>query len=72
VGRFFRRFASVDVGTAFPHEIEPFQKTVLVRYTDDNSLRIVFRVGWQVSNPMNYQQGTEASRYPAAVLRQAA
>jgi HK97 family phage major capsid protein len=36
------------------------------------ALRIVFRCGWQVSNPMNYQQGTEANRYPAAVLRQAA
>lgn len=36
------------------------------------ALRIVFRCGWQVSNPMNYQQATEASRYPAAVLRQAA
>jgi HK97 family phage major capsid protein len=39
---------------------------------DMAALRVVFRVGWQVSNPMNYQQGTEASRYPAAVLRQAA
>ena len=30
--------------------------------------RIVFRVGWQVANPLNYTQGTEANRYPAAVL----
>lgn len=30
--------------------------------------RIVFRVGWQVANPLNYTQGTEADRYPAAVL----
>lgn len=48
----------------------------LVQYNlmqqDMTAIRIVFRVGWQVSNPMNYQQGTEASRYPAAVLRQAA
>jgi hypothetical protein len=28
---------------------------------DMAALRVVFRVGWQVSNPMNYQQGTEAS-----------
>lgn len=31
--------------------------------------RIVFRVGWQVSNPINYTQQTEASRYPAAVMK---
>jgi HK97 family phage major capsid protein len=31
--------------------------------------RIVFRVGWQVANPLNYSQPAEASRYPAAVLR---
>lgn len=31
--------------------------------------RIVFRMGWQVSNPLNYTQQTEASRYPAAILR---
>ena len=30
--------------------------------------RIVFRVGWAVANPINYQEGTEANRYPAAVL----
>ena len=30
--------------------------------------RIVFRVGWQVNNPINHTQGTEANRYPAAVL----
>lgn len=35
---------------------------------DMTAIRIVFRVGWQVSNPLNYQQATEASRYPAAVL----
>lgn len=33
------------------------------------ALRVVFRAGWQVSNPINYQQETEASRYPFAVLR---
>ncbi|MBA2504819.1 MAG: phage major capsid protein [Thermoleophilaceae bacterium] len=31
--------------------------------------RFVFRVGWQVSNAINYDQATEASRFPAAVLR---
>lgn len=35
---------------------------------DMTAIRIVFRVGWQVSNPLNYQQGVEANRYPAAVL----
>ncbi len=33
------------------------------------ALRLVFRAGWQVSNPINYQEGVEASRYPFAVLR---
>jgi len=36
---------------------------------DMSAIRIVFRVGWQVSNPMNYQEAVEANRYPAAVLR---
>lgn len=36
---------------------------------DLTALRVVFRAGWQVSNPINYQQTTEGSRYPAAVLR---
>lgn len=36
---------------------------------DMSAIRVVFRAGWQVSNPLNYQQLTEASRYPAAVLR---
>lgn len=34
------------------------------------ALRVVFRVGWQVSNTLNYEQPTEGSRYPAAVLTQ--
>jgi HK97 family phage major capsid protein len=38
---------------------------------DMTAFRIVFRVGWQVSNPLNYSQGTEANRYPAAVLKNA-
>lgn len=33
------------------------------------ALRLVFRCGWQVSNPINYQEGVEANRYPFAVLR---
>ncbi len=33
------------------------------------AMRLVFRVGWAVSNPINYQQGVEASRYPFAILR---
>jgi HK97 family phage major capsid protein len=35
---------------------------------DMSAVRIVFRVGWVVSNPINYSQGTEASRYPFAAL----
>ncbi len=35
---------------------------------DMTLFRVVFRVGWQVSNPPNYQEETEADRYPAAVL----
>ncbi|HVL24741.1 MAG TPA: phage major capsid protein [Thermomicrobiales bacterium] len=31
--------------------------------------RIVFRAGWAVNNPINYDQATEASRYPAGVMR---
>lgn len=32
------------------------------------ALRVVFRMGWQVANPINYDQATEGSRYPAAVM----
>lgn len=31
--------------------------------------RLVFRAGWEVANPINYLQQTEANRYPFAVLR---
>jgi HK97 family phage major capsid protein len=33
------------------------------------AMRLVFRAGYAVSNPINYQQGTEGSRFPFAVLR---
>lgn len=33
------------------------------------AMRLVFRCGYAVSNPVNYQQGIEASRYPFAVLQ---
>jgi HK97 family phage major capsid protein len=33
------------------------------------ALRVTFRVGVAVANPINYQQGTEANRYPFGVLR---
>ena len=33
------------------------------------AMRVTFRVGWQAANTINYDQGTEASRYPAGVLR---
>lgn len=36
---------------------------------DMTAFRVVFRVGWQVSNPLNHSQGTEANRYPATVLQ---
>ncbi len=36
---------------------------------DMSALRVTFRVGWQVANPMTREQGVEANRYPAAVLR---
>lgn len=36
---------------------------------DMTAVRLTFRVGWQVSNPINNEQAVEASRYPAAVLK---
>lgn len=36
------------------------------------ALRVTFRAGWQVANPINYQNPTEGTRYPAAVLEYAA
>lgn len=37
------------------------------------ALRITFRAGWQVANPINYDKsGAEAERYPAGVLESAA
>lgn len=36
---------------------------------DMSALRVTFRVGWQVANPLTREQTTEANRYPAAVLR---
>lgn len=36
---------------------------------DAVALRVVIRVAWQVPNPINQLQPTEASRYPFAVLR---
>jgi HK97 family phage major capsid protein len=35
---------------------------------DMTALRLTFRVAWQVSNLINYDQPTEANRYPAARL----
>lgn len=32
------------------------------------ALRVTFRMGWQVANPINYDQAVEASRYPAGVM----
>lgn len=36
---------------------------------DMTAVRLTFRVGWQVSNPINNEQAVEASRYPAGVLK---
>lgn len=36
---------------------------------DMSALRLVFRAGYAVSNPINYQEGTAANRSPFAVLR---
>jgi HK97 family phage major capsid protein len=35
---------------------------------DMTAIRLTFRVGWQVSNLLNYDQPTEANRYPVARL----
>jgi HK97 family phage major capsid protein len=35
---------------------------------DMTAVRLTFRVGWQVSNVINYDQPTEANRYPVARL----
>ncbi len=35
------------------------------------ALRVVARYGFAVGNPLNYDQATEASRYPFAVMKQA-
>lgn len=35
---------------------------------DMSAIRVVFRAGWQLPNPVNRLQPTEASRYPFAVL----
>lgn len=35
---------------------------------DMTALRVTFRVGWQVANLLNYDQATEANRYPVARL----
>lgn len=32
------------------------------------ALRVTFRAGWEVANPINHAKPTEADRYPAAVL----
>ena len=35
---------------------------------DSKALRVVFRVGFQVANPLTRLNATEASRYPAGVV----
>ncbi len=36
---------------------------------DMQAMRVTFRVGFEVANPINYDQPTEGSRYPFGVLR---
>jgi HK97 family phage major capsid protein len=36
---------------------------------DMTAVRLTFRLGWQVSNLINFDQPTEGSRYPVAVLK---
>lgn len=36
---------------------------------DMTAVRLTFRVGWQVSNPINFDRPTESQRYPAAVIQ---
>lgn len=44
-------------------------KVVVNAYQQDSKiLRVVFRVGFQVANPLTRVNGTAATRYPAAVL----
>lgn len=38
---------------------------------DMTAVRLTFRIGWQVSNLLNYDQPTEANRYPVARLNYA-
>ena len=38
---------------------------------DMSAIRLTFRVGWQVSNLLNYDQPTEGSRYPVGRLNNA-
>lgn len=35
---------------------------------DMQAMRVTFRVGFQAANPINYEQATEANRYPFAVM----
>lgn len=36
---------------------------------DMSAMRLTFRVGWQVANPINRDQSVEADRYPASALQ---
>jgi len=46
--------------------------TGAIRYNlmqqDMKAMRVVMRVGWQVSNPLTWEESTAANRYPFAVL----
>lgn len=35
---------------------------------DMSAMRVTFRAGWQVANPINYEKSVEADRYPVATL----
>ena len=51
--------------------VDPSTKEVVYALAQQDmvALRIVMRLGWEVPNPINYMQPTEANRFPFAVLK---
>lgn len=61
-----------DVTVTFSNQAVVQDGTGAVQFNafqqDLTMMRVVFRVGWQVANTINYDQPTEASQYPASIL----